>query len=62
MLSEISQAEKVSYMVSLTCGAPGIPWRALGEGKGKKVLEGKGVEGWVSLVVGIKERTYCMED
>ena len=26
-----------------------------------RVLERKGVEGWVSLVVGIKESTYCME-
>ena len=26
-----------------------------------RVLEGKGVGGWVSLVVGIKEGTYCME-
>ena len=26
-----------------------------------RVLEGRGVEGWVSLVVGIKEGTYCME-
>ena len=25
------------------------------------VLEGSGVGGWVSLVVGIKERMYCME-
>ena len=25
------------------------------------VLEGRGVGGWVSLVVGIKEGTYCME-
>lgn len=26
-----------------------------------RVLEGRGVEHWVSLVVGIKEGTYCME-
>ena len=26
-----------------------------------RVLEGRIVEGWVSLVVGIKEVTYCME-
>ena len=26
-----------------------------------RVLEGKGVRGWVSLVVGIKEGMYCME-
>ena len=34
MLSEISQADKVNYhMVSLTCGAYGITWRTLGEGR-----------------------------
>ena len=26
-----------------------------------RVLEVKGLGGWVSLVVGIKEGTYCME-
>lgn len=26
-----------------------------------RVLEGKVMRGWVSLVVGIKEGTYCME-
>ena len=26
-----------------------------------RVLEGLGVGGWVSLVVGIKESTYCIE-
>ena len=26
-----------------------------------RVLEGRWVRGWVSLVVGIKEGTYCME-
>ena len=26
-----------------------------------RILEEKGVGGWVSLVVGIKEGTYCME-
>ena len=26
-----------------------------------RVLEGRGVEGWVNLVVGIMEGTYCME-
>ena len=26
-----------------------------------RVLEGRGVRGWVSLVEGIKEGTYCME-
>ena len=79
MLNEISQAEKINYhMVSLTCGAQGITWRTLGEGKEKliggnqrgkqsmrdwtqTVLEGGGVERQVSLAMGIKEGTYCME-
>ena len=26
-----------------------------------RVLEGRGMGGWVSLVVGTKEGTYCME-
>ena len=26
-----------------------------------RALEGRGVGGWVSLVMGVKEGTYCME-
>ena len=68
MLSEISQAERVNYqMVSFTCGAQGILEGEMNHERlwtlknSLRVLKGQGVGGWVSLVVGIRGGSDCME-